>query len=257
MAEPVYLDPAYEDFKLGVTPLELRKLHAFHYTGIVLPIFFIVLSLFFLTFPLRNELEKLSLDQILDQKGISHTGTVQECSNGRGAAILLTATYQVNGRNYRLTQQVNGGSCSNFSAGRVVDIQYDAQTPDIARFAQQPRFSTPGFLFWGILFVVVLIGPARDTMTYFLMPGRRRYFEQKGQVLDGVLVYSGKIKHKYNFLNPWSLKTQYQFIDPEGIQRMGWTHAYDDELVSRGERLLTPETPVKILYADAKTHMIL
>jgi hypothetical protein len=123
---------------------------------------------------------------------------------------------------------------------------------------------TLGTLLFNSLVLIIVLLPVLSLIKYGQVPKLIQLFEQKGVVLDGRMLSVREFRKNTTLDGrPLSLLLEYQFETPEGKTKNGKMIIYDQGLIARAMRSFDPkrnpvvEISVKVLYVDAKTHMVL
>jgi hypothetical protein len=253
---PVYLDPAHTDFTPGVTELRWKPMSG---CRLVFIVFFMGFLLLLSINTIRDMITAYQLDQALRREGIAHQGEIVHCipDRSKNPGIEVAYFYLIEGQRYTQSTRLFDDTCILHDAGAQVNLHYARSNPAIARLDGQSSGSGNDVaVYVTVIMIVSAVGGVISIYEYFNGRSGFSALRAHGQVLDGELTSikdefqgSGGYRKRY-------LIVRYKLMSPTGKLLEGYQQTSDSDLVAR-RNLFSPGTPVKVLYADDKTFLML
>jgi hypothetical protein len=247
---PVYLNPAHTDFIPGVTELRWKPMST---CMAVVGMLMLVIASFWTVSVIQNTITNSQRNQALWRESIAYQGEIVHCIPIPRGSIDIAYYYLVEGQRYTQSTTLPYKTCALHNAGAQVNLHYARSNPAIARLDGQ----SPGIDIVPTMFIILLTGTLAFSMwLYFAQKPHWNALRAHGQVLDGELTSvkeefqgSGGYRRRY-------LIVRYKLMSPTGKLLEGYQQTSDSDLVAR-RNLFSPGTPVKVLYADDKTFLML
>lgn len=246
--QPVYLDPEYTGYKAGAGPIKFSTLYEVNarvmtyatlwvgIAGVVL-----VLSLGYLVssvYQMSSEAEAKGVFVRCETRQLGPVGT----------RYFAHVTYEADFMTYEQAASVSREDCQRFSAGDAVDLRVNRSHPEQVRLAED----NSTILLLVALFAFIAYGVGRSQ--YQILRGNQRArirwcaLDKAKHVLDGRVFLTGTVGR--------NLVVDYEFVNPSGHKQLGRMVTSDPKLVKRLP-LLPDGAPVKVLYTDDSTHIML
>jgi hypothetical protein len=249
---PVYLNPANTDFVPGrwEPPVNLSAS-----CGSVVLMFCLMVQAIVSGFSLQNPFAAFEANRELAGETVASQGEIVHCIPLPRGQIEIAYYYLVEGQRYSQSTTLGVKTCALHNAGAQVNIYYAKNNPASARLEGQ-YVDTFMPILSNVVVLSVLVGLAVTICGLFAQMSQSRRLHTQGQILDGELI-SCHEKTEYSRGRPKRyLELRYKLVNPSGKPLEGWTTSYDRDVLAR-RNLFSPGTPVKVLYADDKSFLML